>query len=469
MNNENKLNLIEISKKVENLVYDKKIEEALNVIKPAISYIEKIENVSDNEASYTFDSAIEFVAYIVYLKNDKKDTKWSSEIYSRIYTQYGYLLIEKNQLDLAHRMLKNALKFNPMSIGAYFELSSIALKQNNLQQYYDYTLKAGKRCLTFKGIAKYFRNLGYYYIQKKEYKLAICLYNISLIYDKNNYALSQLDYIKSILKDQFVIPEYKECFDYAKEKEVDILPNIKLLGKLYGFADNQINNKNANLLLIKDIYKLVYDFVLDDEILPKIKKIEELLKNKQESKKENIIENIDYNNGKIENKQEKIVINSDKIVIDNNNPNIIENKDENKNDKEIKIQIVNNEKENINIVNESSKKEYTLEQASKKLLDRLNIANRLMLSSALEIIMLDLKILLSRKEKKNITVNDFKKTLNVLMMNTYKTFTTTYNNMSNEILNDLDKYYNMNEEVQTEVIGNILFGLRKIKEDEKIF
>ena len=29
-----------------------------------------------------------------------------------------------------------------------------------------------------------------------------------------------LDYIKGILKDKFVIPEYKECFDYAKKINV---------------------------------------------------------------------------------------------------------------------------------------------------------------------------------------------------------------------------------------------------------
>ena len=445
MNNENKLNLIEISNKVEKLVSNKNIDKALNVIKPAISYIEKIDNISNDEVSYTFDSAIEFVAYIVYLKNDKKDTKWCSEIYSRIYTQYGYILIEKDELDLAYRMLKNALRWNPMSIGAYFELSSIALIRNNLSEYYDYTIKAGKRCLTFKGIARYFRNLGYYYTQKKEYKLAICLYNISLIYDKNNYAFSQLDYIKGILKDKFEIPEYKECFDYAKEKEVDILPNIKLLGKLYGFADNQMNNKNANLVLIKNIYKLVYEFVLDEEILPKINNIDELLK----TKKENKTPKIEYINEKENNNEKKIVVNSNEVVIENINSD--------KNNKEIKIEIDNN------------KEEYTVEQSAQKLLDRLDISNKLMLSSALEIITLDLKILLTRKEKKNIKVQDFKKTLNVLMMNTYKTFTTTYNNIPNDILKDLDKYYNMNDEVQTEVIGNILFGLRKVKEDEKIF
>ncbi len=455
MGNENKLDFIDISKKVEKLVFDKKIDEAQNLIKPAISYIEQLDNHENTSISYTFDSAIEFIAYTIYFKNDKNDTKWLSEIYSRIYTQYGYILIEKNELDLAFNMLKNALKWNPMCIGAYYELASIALKRKDFTKFYDYTLKAGKKCLTFKGIGKYFRNLGYYYIEKEEYKLALCLYYISLIYDENNYAYSEIDYLKEILKDNFIKPEYKECFDYAKQKDVDILPNIKLLGKLYGFADNQKINNKTNLVLLRDIYQIVYDFVLDEEIPPKIEEINNLINNKG-----NNVQSIQTQILEIEEVKEELKV-DEKIKIESNENNniddiVIEIKDENK-----------KENNNIEIVIED--KGYTTKQAANILLDRLKIENKLMLSSALEIITLIINILLTRKEKNNITIFDFKKTLNVLMMNTYKTFTSNYNEMPNEVLVELEKYYNMNEEVQTEVIGNILFGLRKVKDEEKIF
>lgn len=101
--------------------------------------------------------------------------------------------------------------------------------------------------------------------------------------------------------------------------------------------------------------------------------------------------------------------------------------------------------------------------------EKLKISNNIIYSSSIEIIKMIINLLKDSFEGIEITYFEFKQIINILMMNNEKAFLNKVSNISEETKKQVSRYYSMQDETQTAVMTEILFGLRKVKESEKLF
>lgn len=92
-------------------------------------------------------------------------------------------------------MLGLALKWNPYNSDAIFEYNEIFKIEGKLEEYKDRTIEIFSKLYDPHDLARFYRNLGYYYIEREEWELAKAIYVYSMRFDNNDKAKNELIYI----------------------------------------------------------------------------------------------------------------------------------------------------------------------------------------------------------------------------------------------------------------------------------
>lgn len=148
------------------------------------------------EKGFYFEDITEFKQYVKY--NNEESVVWlKGNQYKEHYIK-GYQLFEQRKYQLAINEYLKALEYNPVGISARFEICEAYLAT----QMYDNALSALNSLKIYLAendkIAKYYRRLGYIYTEKEEYELAYACYKHSLLYEKNEIANNEMEYISSV-------------------------------------------------------------------------------------------------------------------------------------------------------------------------------------------------------------------------------------------------------------------------------
>lgn len=181
-------------------VYKKNFEKARGLIEPLIETIEKGNFFADDSVSEyrCFDEFFEEHLYML-TSQTQKDVRKPTHPYSHMYRTYGSLLIDLERYEDAQKALEKSLRWNPVSNETLFEYAETFKILNDLEKYKEITLDSFKYIFRPNYLARAYRNLGYYYIEKKDYDLAAGLYMLSMHFDSDNKnAQSELYYIEQI-------------------------------------------------------------------------------------------------------------------------------------------------------------------------------------------------------------------------------------------------------------------------------
>ncbi|OWT33609.1 hypothetical protein BGI41_01485 [Methanobrevibacter sp. 87.7] len=194
-----------------------------------------------------------------------------------LYTIYGNLLFQFNDIPKAKIYLNKAAKINPVSTRVIFNLSEIYLIEKDFDNFYKYTIQALKFSYSPENLGKAYRDLALYYTYKDNLKLATYLYYHSLKFDYTKTAIDELKYFKS---KGFNVNHYKND-DFTDEfiankiplgpnkfildKLIDLMNHYKSLGyeEVYEYFENFYNNliisnSNNGFQISQDkIYELV--------------------------------------------------------------------------------------------------------------------------------------------------------------------------------------------------------------------
>lgn len=409
-----------------------KLENAEYILKELILECDKYKHEDENKLNYSFNTKFELFIEIVKLNKslNKKKITWLNEPISKIYVQYAYVLIEKDELDKAKEYIDKALKYNPNDSSIYNELQTLLIKKNNLDEALEINERVGEYALTSSAMAKYYRNLGYLYIEKGMLELAFNIYVYSTVFEKHSVVNNELEYIEKTLNKKMEILPYKQIFEIFKENNIATLPNINSLISLRDFSE--LLEKSDLLSDKKDllsIYDCIYYFTGDKNI---------------KEKRDILFNKLNENNKTISQQS-----------------NIVEN-----NEITGKTQLISNRNVNLNLKNKDVDE---LTKTAILIAKRFNIENNIISSSAIEIIKILIIVSLDIYKVKEITYLEFKKTINYLMMNEEKVFLSKFINLSDDTKKQVSKFYSIQEETQTAVMTEILFGLRKVRENELIY
>ena len=115
--------------------------------------------------------------------------------FSSGYTYLGVIAVDKKNMKKAREMLELAFKWNPYNSDAIFEYNETFKIEGNLEKYKDKTLESFGKLYDPHDLARFYRNLGYYYIEREEWELAKAIYIYSMRFENSDKAKNELIYI----------------------------------------------------------------------------------------------------------------------------------------------------------------------------------------------------------------------------------------------------------------------------------
>lgn len=242
------MDYVSLNKKIieaNKFIGEKKFKEAKEIL---LSYIKETKDLYEKEdaINYSFRNITEFYLFVNTFKVNK-GVYWINLKCDEAYRLLGYVSVEEKEYDKALEYLNESFKYNPVNIETFFEMVEVHKMSGNLnkmkksiESLYEYIYEESS-------LARFYRNLGFYYIEKENYDLAFSLYLISLEYQYNNFALNEMVYIRQKLNDPNFIIDKKDAVKIIKEHNVNIgisKHTLSLLKNLSG--DKSLKKKNPN-------------------------------------------------------------------------------------------------------------------------------------------------------------------------------------------------------------------------------
>lgn len=245
---------------VSNLIGEKKFQDALSIIEDLVNELEAKDIFKNNEY-FSFNTIMEELIYR-HTHNIKNEIHHSPINYSEIYLIYGCLLFELKNYHTARRILKKALKWNPVNTDIIFEYAEIFKVTNNFDKFAEITKSAFEYAYTAKSIARIYRNLGFYYIESNDFELASALYIISLSFDnKNENAISELNYISQVTNKEIELISIEEIVNLLKKAHIPVGANNDILSLTITHGKNsaEIGDFETSKYFLNILYELTND------------------------------------------------------------------------------------------------------------------------------------------------------------------------------------------------------------------
>lgn len=242
---------------------------------------------------------MEYYIYACYFEPEM-DVKMPELQIAEYYRTYAELCVKLQKYKRAEDAYKNALCWNPVDLDSYLGLAECYKYLNMITRYLDITKQAYRFCCTRATMARFYRNMGFYYLSSYNTDMAEACYTYSNIYYHTDNADSELEYIKnalaaaknnenkdSINKDEdvitkeevnengqkYTIKQMQEMFD---KEHVEPGPDSKTIGIIYRVGELMLQDKEYRLA--KDCFMIVYDITNEQQLEGLIAELDSCLK-----------------------------------------------------------------------------------------------------------------------------------------------------------------------------------------------
>lgn len=220
--------------------------------------------VNDDSNIYlSLNHVMELYEYSYYFKTDK-DIKCTDIMYNEYYRTYAQILLQLGESEAAVKACETAIEWNPVDLESLLLLAEIYLELgNHFEDYYEATKNAHRYCCTRATMARYYRNMGRYYLEKYKPDVARALYVYSNIYFQSEACDSALQFIESALNEK--TPEYRinELQQILEANGIELGPCADTIGIIYRVGNLMLESKD--LERARDCFAIVYDITQDEE------------------------------------------------------------------------------------------------------------------------------------------------------------------------------------------------------------
>ncbi|WP_408072298.1 hypothetical protein [Butyrivibrio sp. JL13D10] len=163
---------------------------------------------------------------------------------------------------------------NPVDMETILSIISCCKQLGDIEGEYTYTLDSYNFCCTRAEMGAYYRNLGWYYLEKYNPDLASACYMYSQLFDETKQAEEELKFLEKALNKKI---EKKNIEDLQKKLKKSNIPTeansvtLALLFRAGGEAESAGDYSQA-----LDCYRMVFDLTQDNEVAEKIAKLQEI-------------------------------------------------------------------------------------------------------------------------------------------------------------------------------------------------
>jgi tetratricopeptide (TPR) repeat protein len=218
---------------------------------------------AENKIYISLNHVMEYYLYAYYYKPDC-EVLCSELPYSEYYRTYGDLCVKGAKYKAGADAYKNAICWNPVDLDAVLGLAECYKYLNMLERYLIVTKEAYRLCCTRATMARYYRNMGFYFLSKYKPETARACYIYSNIYYHTENADSELAYIESALKQktpQLAIAEMQKMFD---GEGIEPGPSPDTIGVIYRVGE--IMMESSDYRLARDCFSIVYDITGEEQL-----------------------------------------------------------------------------------------------------------------------------------------------------------------------------------------------------------
>ena len=220
--------------KVKQLIEENEVEIAANELKMIVKELETICQ-SKGVPSYSFNHVLEAYYFLhIYQKGKaEEEIRFCEYEMNAIYKLYGAILISLNKKDEAIRVYNKALNYNPVDLDSLFSLAELYKAEGRIDSVKKVSREAYPYCCTRADMAKYYRNLGFYYLQKYKPEYAEALYQYSNLFNHTEMADKELMYISKALNRNLKSYSTKELQDILTAKKIPLGPSPETVALTY--------------------------------------------------------------------------------------------------------------------------------------------------------------------------------------------------------------------------------------------
>ena len=147
---------------------------------------------------HSFNETYEEILY-KFMYKPTRTVRPAHPLTAKIYFEYGVLLVELKRLEDARSALNNALRWNPMYAKVMFEYAETYKAVEAWEQFLELTKRAFKVSFRAKDLARCYRNVAFYFVEKELYDAAASCLEVSTIFDpESKTAHAELYYIHQV-------------------------------------------------------------------------------------------------------------------------------------------------------------------------------------------------------------------------------------------------------------------------------
>lgn len=248
----------------------KKFDEALALLEGLIRRLEDANMFEDDQVS-EYHCFSEFFEEALYRMNAKpaKDLRLASIPFDQIYGQYGTLLVDLKRPKDAEAALEKAMRWNPANASLAFEHAETAKLRGDMEVFFRRTMAAFSYAFRPKDVARCFRNLGFYFIERKLWEESVACFTMSLQFDRESHmAMSELYYIQQTAGRVIPPPGMDQLKEYAEQYGFPVGADPDVLGLAYAYGKHFAEQGDA--AGARYCWQILYDLTDDEEIKKKI-------------------------------------------------------------------------------------------------------------------------------------------------------------------------------------------------------
>ena len=247
-------------------MYRRNFERAEKILIATIDKFEKLNMYQDDAVNeyHTFNAPIEEILYH-YLFKPEKTLRQAPEPLSELYLTFGVALFDLKKFDAAEVALQKAARWNPIDPNISFEHMEIFKKRGDMEEFFKRTLDVFPRAYNKNFLARCYRNLGYYFVEKKLWQVAAGCYLISTHYAADSkQAQSELWYIQQNAGENFSLPTLDELKQFSEQYKFPLTPNADIVGIALEFGRQ--TSRAGQKDLAKYFLDIAYDLTDNDNI-----------------------------------------------------------------------------------------------------------------------------------------------------------------------------------------------------------
>ena len=160
---------------------------------------------------------------------------------------------------------------NPVDMESILYIISCCKQLGDVDGEYSYTTESYNYCCTRAEMAAYYRNLGWYYLEKYDPDLASACYMYSQLFDETKQAEEEMKFLEKALNKKIDKKTLEELHDILKKNDIPTQANPVTLALLYkAGGEAEAAGEYGQAL---DCYSMVYDLTQDEEVAERIEKL----------------------------------------------------------------------------------------------------------------------------------------------------------------------------------------------------